>query len=66
MKTILWALALASVICLGGCTERARQKGIFLGGDPALATQESVDDLRAEVKGLKAHIDSRFDRFEKR
>jgi hypothetical protein len=39
---------------------------MFTGGDPALATQQSVDDLTKEVKSLRKAMDERFDRIDKR
>lgn len=46
------------LLCVCGCTERARQKGMLGMGDPALATQQ-------DVKELKNLINERFDRLEK-
>jgi len=55
MKLIV-SMMLLALVC--GCSERARQKNLFTGGDPALATQKSVDEL-------KTLINERFDKLEK-
>lgn len=63
MKLIAF-MALAMIFC--GCSERARQKNILTGGDPALATQQDMNDLKKEVADLKKTINDRFDKLEKR
>lgn len=62
MKLIVSMLLLV-LVC--GCSERARQKSLLTGGDPALATQEDVANLKKEVVELKKVINDRFDRLEK-
>lgn len=55
-KTIV-AILFFALVC--GCTERAKQKGMFGLDDPALATKQDVEEL-------KALINERFDNLEKR
>lgn len=64
MKMKLIGLMALVMLCVG-CTERARQKNLFTGGDPALATQQDVNDLKKEVADLKKVINERFDKLEK-
>ena len=48
-----------------GCSERSRQKNLFTGGDPALATEKDLVELKKEVGELKTLINERFDKLEK-
>ena len=63
-------LALALLVMVCGCTERAKQKNWGVGGDPALATQKDVQDMKktfamkSDVEELKKLINDRFDRLE--
>ena len=56
MKTILFYSAVAMFI-LCGCTERSRQKALSIGGDPALATESDMKELKADVAEIKKSIE---------
>lgn len=56
MKTILFCSALImSILC--GCSERARQKAYGGGGDPALATEKDMKELKADIKEIKRKLE---------
>lgn len=37
------------LVALVGCTERDRQKNLLTGGDPALATQHDLQELKMSL-----------------
>lgn len=56
MKTILFYSAV-TIFVLCGCTERSRQKALSMGGDPALATDSDMKELKADVAEMKKSIE---------
>lgn len=56
MKTILFCSALFMLI-LCGCSERALQKNVWNGGDPALATDKDMKELKADIKEIKKKLE---------
>ena len=62
MKLIA-SMLLVALVC--GCTERDRQRNVLTGGDPALATQHDLQELKKDVADLNKVINDRFDRLEK-
>ena len=56
MTTFLIGISLAMVI-LCGCSERARQKALLTGGDPALATDDDMKALKADVAQIKKSVE---------
>ena len=60
---LICLMAVVTLAC--GCSERSRQKNLFTGGDPALATEKDLVELKKEVGELKTLINERFDKLEK-
>lgn len=57
IRSIRWVWGLLVIAMCCGCTDRMRQKSLLVGGDPALATKQDVEDL-------KKLVNDRFDRLE--
>lgn len=55
MKKI-WFLLVICVVSLG-CSERAVQKNILTGGDPALATDTDMQQLKKDVAEVNRKLD---------
>lgn len=53
----VWIFLVICLITLSGCTERARQKNIFTGGDPAVATDEDMKQLKKDVGEINRKLD---------
>lgn len=61
----LYAIAFLCLLAISGCTERDRQKGLFIGGDPALATAADAKEIKNEIAALRSEMNKRFDQIEK-
>lgn len=61
MKKIIFVIVFCAI---AGCTERERQKNVFTGGDPALATETELQEVKKLLIDLKSEMNSRFDKLE--
>ena len=48
-------------MALAGCSERASQKNILVGGDPALATEQQANEIKSEIDSLRKDIHKLYD-----